>query len=149
MSYPCHRTLPQLPQFSISMNLYFVYVINIRFICDEEMYLLTYLLRLWRLDPFPAHTIALIALGLHMPRWHNFGFPYLNAERLQSLAQKLFLLKAPLSQTSYITSFSCQNIISNYLHTCGYNFLISCGINILILCAFSFSAQWNFMNLLP
>ena len=92
MSYPCYRTLPQLPQFSISMNLYFVYVKNIRFICDEEMYLLTYLLRLWRLDPFPALTIALMAL--------NFGFPYLNAERLQSLAQILFLLKAPLSRAT-------------------------------------------------
>ena len=43
MCYPCHRTLPQLLQFSIFMNLYFVYVINIRFICDGEIYLLTYL----------------------------------------------------------------------------------------------------------
>ena len=41
MCYPCHRTLPQLPQFPILMNLYFVYVINIRFICDGEIYLLT------------------------------------------------------------------------------------------------------------
>ena len=41
MCYPCHRTLPQLPQFSILMNLYFVYVINIRFICDGAIYLLT------------------------------------------------------------------------------------------------------------
>ena len=44
MCYPCHRTLPQLPQFSILMNLYIVYVINIRFIFDGEIYLLTYLL---------------------------------------------------------------------------------------------------------
>ena len=40
---PAIITLPQLPQFSILMNLYFVYVINIRFICDGEIYLLTYL----------------------------------------------------------------------------------------------------------
>ena len=40
LCYPCHRTLPQLPQFSILMNLYFVYVINIRFICDGKIYLL-------------------------------------------------------------------------------------------------------------
>ena len=42
MCYPCHHTLPQLLQFSVLMNLYFVRVINIRFICDGEIYLLTY-----------------------------------------------------------------------------------------------------------
>ena len=46
LCYPCHRTLPQLLQFLFFMNLYFVYVINIRFICDGEIYLLTYLLNL-------------------------------------------------------------------------------------------------------
>ena len=50
LCYPCHRTLPQLLQFLIFMNLYFVYVINIRFICDGEIYLLTYLL----IELFPS-----------------------------------------------------------------------------------------------
>ena len=34
------------------MNLYFVYVINIRFICDGEIYLLTYLLTYDKLKAF-------------------------------------------------------------------------------------------------
>ena len=37
LCHPCHRTLPQLLQFLIFLNLYFVYVINIRFICDGEI----------------------------------------------------------------------------------------------------------------
>ena len=92
----------------------------------------------------PHPTIVVIARGQHMSYWHNFSCPYLNAERFKSLAQILFVSRVPLSHTfttHYITSFSCKNIISNYVYTCGYHFLISCGINILILCAFSFSVQ--------
>ena len=44
MYYPCHRILLQLPQFSTLMNLYFVHVINITFISDGVIYLLTCLL---------------------------------------------------------------------------------------------------------
>ena len=52
-------TLPQLLQFSILMNLYFVHVINIRFICDGEIYLLTYSLPYLHVSSY--QTISIIA----------------------------------------------------------------------------------------
>ena len=43
LCYPCHRILWRtfLPQFSILMNLYLYTLLNISFICDGEIYLLT------------------------------------------------------------------------------------------------------------
>ena len=59
LCYPCHCTLPQLLQFSIFMNLYFVYVRNIRFICDGEIYLLTYIFT------------RLFVMVAHLAEWWN------------------------------------------------------------------------------
>ena len=89
MCYPCHRTLPQLPQFSILMNLYFVYVINIRFICDDEIYLLTYLLTSQArslLKPrviFPVQIEkTVILLRLYVNNWNHAVFTKLNDQKL-------------------------------------------------------------------
>ena len=75
-------TLPQLLQFSILMNLYFVHVINIRFICDGEIYLYTYLCYYF------DNSIPKDGVDHELNVTHRHDWPNKNVRVLKSLSEK-------------------------------------------------------------
>ena len=67
------------------MNLYFVYIINIRFICDGEIYLLTYLLNFHSLTIyFSKYKIELITCPSTKPKQNTCS-----ADKVTNLHQTL------------------------------------------------------------
>ena len=100
MCYPCHRTLPQLPQFSILMNLYFVYVINIRFICDGAIYLLTSAKKIYKEQLILKSSI----------QWYHMTESDVIKNRYSQVFYVVSVLKSTLSETNLQADIIKDNV---------------------------------------